>query len=142
MIMAAWFSKTFCCDEAEYFKSSGEAAIPMAVLPLPPPPTNAPLPPWRWQRGSGRFFWRSVQKLHVSEQKFNVRKYKTMRLDESYRLVTTVLVLNSQWVKIHNNFLTTIVAAAWSRHSYFWSWRGRFCVFITVARGGALAFFF
>jgi hypothetical protein len=47
-------------------------------------------------------------KLHVSEQKFNVRKCKTMRLDESYRLVTTVLVLNSPCGKIQNIFLTTI----------------------------------
>jgi hypothetical protein len=30
------------------------------------------------------FFLRS---MHVSEQKFNVRNFKTMRLDECYRLV-------------------------------------------------------
>ncbi len=33
--MAAWFSKEFRSDEAQYFKSSGEAEMPMAVLPLP-----------------------------------------------------------------------------------------------------------
>jgi hypothetical protein len=37
-----------------------------------------------------------------SEYKFNVRKCKNMRIDESYRLVTTVLVLNSHGDKIHN----------------------------------------
>jgi hypothetical protein len=52
------------------------------------------------------------RKMHVSEQKFNVRKWKTMRLDESYRLVTTVLVLNSYCGKIYNIFLRTISAAA------------------------------
>ncbi len=50
-------------------------------------------------------------KIHVSEQKFNVRECKTMRLDESYQLVTTVLVLNSYCGKIHNIFLTTIAVA-------------------------------
>ncbi len=49
-------------------------------------------------------------KIHVSEQKFNVPKCKTMRLDESYRLVTTVLVLNNHCGKILNIFLTTIAA--------------------------------
>jgi hypothetical protein len=49
-------------------------------------------------------------KIDVSEQKFNVRKCKTMRLDESYRLVTTVLVLNSHCGKTLNIFLTTIAA--------------------------------
>ncbi len=43
--------------------------------------------------------WRS---MHVSEQKFNIRTSKTMRRDESYRLVTTVPVINSQCSKIHN----------------------------------------
>jgi hypothetical protein len=42
-------------------------------------------------------FWRT---MHESGQKFNVRKCKTMRLDESYRLVKTVLVLNSHSGKI------------------------------------------
>jgi hypothetical protein len=46
--------------------------------------------------------------MHESEQKSNVRKCKTMRLDESYRLVTTVVVLNSHSGKIHDIFLTTI----------------------------------
>jgi hypothetical protein len=36
-----------------------------------------------------------------------------MRLDESYRSVTIVLVLNSQCGKIPNIFLTTIAAALW-----------------------------
>jgi hypothetical protein len=50
-------------------------------------------------------------KMHVSEQKFSVRKCKIMRLDESYRLVTTDLVLNGHYGKIHNIFLTTVAAA-------------------------------
>ncbi len=58
----------------------------------------------------GRFSLAVNTKLHVSEQKFNARKYKTMRLNESYRLVTTVLVLNSHFGKIHNIFLTTTAA--------------------------------
>jgi hypothetical protein len=64
-----------------------------------------------WRRVSDRFFLAVNAKMQVSEQKFNVRKYKTMRLDESYPLLTTVLVLNSHCGKIHNIFLTTIVAA-------------------------------
>jgi hypothetical protein len=50
--------------------------------------------------------------LHVSEQKFGVRKCKTMRFDESYRLVESVLILNDQCGKMHNIFLKTIVVAA------------------------------
>ncbi len=40
----------------------------------------------------------------------NVRKCKTLRLDESYRLVTTALDLTSHCGKIHNVFITTIAA--------------------------------
>ncbi len=47
MIMVAQFSKEFCCDEAQYFKISGEAEMPMAVLPLLPPLTH------RYHRGGG-----------------------------------------------------------------------------------------
>jgi hypothetical protein len=68
--------------------------------------------PWRWWRGSSRVFLAVNTKMHVSEQKFNVRKYKIMRLDESYRLVTTVLVLNSHCGKIDSIFLTIMLAAA------------------------------
>ncbi len=50
--------------------------------------------PWRWY--SGKFFLVVNATMHVSEQKFNVRKFETMRLDDSYRLVTTFLVLNSR----------------------------------------------
>jgi hypothetical protein len=39
-------------------------------------------------------------KIYVSEEIFNFRKFKTMRPNESYRLVTTVLVLNSHCGKI------------------------------------------
>jgi uncharacterized membrane protein len=53
----------------------------------------------------------SHTQTHPQGQKFNVRKCKTTRLDESYRLVTTVVVLNSHYGKIHNIFLTTITAA-------------------------------
>jgi hypothetical protein len=67
----------------------------------------APLLPW----GGERFFLVVNTKMHFSEQKFNVRKCKTMRLDESYRLVTTVLVLNSHCGKIHSIFPTTIASA-------------------------------
>lgn len=34
----------------------------------------APLPPWQWRRGSGRFFLAGNAKIHVSEQKLNLRK--------------------------------------------------------------------
>ncbi len=62
--------------------------------------------------------------MYDSEHKFDVRKCNTMRLGESHRLVTTVLVQN----KIQNLFLTTIVATA---------------IFLSPRRGnGALAFFF
>ncbi len=46
-------------------------------------------------RSSGKFCLAVDAKMRVSEQKFNVRKCKAMRLDESYRLVTPVLFLNS-----------------------------------------------
>jgi hypothetical protein len=83
--------------------------------------------PWRcYHRGCGGRLFNA--KMHVSEQKFNVRKCKTMRLDESYRLVTTVLVLNSRCGKIHNIFLTTIAVG--------------FLFLSPRCGGGALAFFF
>ncbi len=85
-----------------------------------------------WRRGSGRFFLDVNAKMHESEKKFSVRNFKTIKLNESYRLVTTVLVLNSHSRKIHSIFLTTIAAAARSRHSNFWARRG----------SGALAIFF
>ncbi len=50
-------------------------------------------------------------KVHESEQKSNVRKSKTMGLDEPYKLVTIVLALNSHYSKIHDIFLTTIAVA-------------------------------
>jgi hypothetical protein len=62
--------------------------------------------------GGGRFLMAVNAKMHVSEQKFNVRKCKTVRPGESYLLVTTVLVVNSRCGKIHNIFLTTIMVAA------------------------------
>jgi hypothetical protein len=68
--------------------------------------------PWQWRRGSSRVFLTVNRKMYVSEQKFNVRKCKIMRLDECYRLVTTVLVLNSHCGKIGNIFLTIMLAAA------------------------------
>jgi hypothetical protein len=49
-------------------------------------------------------------KMHESEHKFNVRKYKIQRLDESYRLVTIVLEKNNHSRKTQNIFLTTIAA--------------------------------
>jgi hypothetical protein len=39
-------------------------------------------------------------------------------------LVTTVLVLNGHYGKIHDMFLTTIAVAVQSRYSYFWTRRG------------------
>ncbi len=62
--------------------------------------------------GSGRFFMAVNAKTNVCQQKYNVRKCKTVRLDESDLLVTTVLVVNSHCGKIHNIFLTKIVVAA------------------------------
>ena len=56
-------------------------------------------------------------KMHESEQKFSVCKCKTIKLDESYRLVPIVLVLNSHSRKIQIIFLKTIAAAA--RYSNF-----------------------
>jgi hypothetical protein len=49
--------------------------------------------------------------MHESEQKFSVRKCKTMKLNESYQLVTTLLVLNTYSRKIHNIFWATRTAA-------------------------------
>jgi hypothetical protein len=72
--------------------------------------------------------------MHLSEQKLNVRKGKTVAVDESYRLVTTVIVINSYCGKIHNIFLTTIRAAVRSRHSSFWARRGTFLL-LTSRRG-------
>jgi hypothetical protein len=84
--------------------------------------------------------------MHESEQKFSIRKWKTIKLNESYRLVTRVLVLNSHSHKIHSIFLTTIAVAARSRYSYFWARRGSVAVgflFLSPRRGsGAVAFFF
>jgi hypothetical protein len=51
-------------------------------------------------------------KMTESECEFNVREGKILRLDESYLLVTTVLVQNSHSRNIQNIFLTTIAAAA------------------------------
>jgi hypothetical protein len=53
---------------------------------------------------AGRFSLAVNAKIHVS-------KCKNVRLNGSYRLVTTVLVVNSQCGKIHNIFPTTIAAA-------------------------------
>jgi hypothetical protein len=57
--------------------------------------------PWRcyrYQSGSGGSFFLAVNtKMHISEQKFNILKCKAMRLDKCYRLVSKVLVLNSNW---------------------------------------------
>jgi hypothetical protein len=84
--------------------------------------------------------------MHEFEQKFSVRKCKTIKLNESYRLVTTVLVLNSHNRKIHSIFLTTIAVAARSRYRNFRARRGSgavgFLVLSPRRGGGALAFFF
>ncbi len=61
-------------------------------------------------RVAAGFFLTVSTKMHFCEEKFNIRKWKTMRLAESYRLVTTVLVLNSHCGKIHNIFPTTIAS--------------------------------
>jgi hypothetical protein len=60
--------------------------------------------------------------MHESEHKFSIRKWKTIKLNESYQLVTKVVVLNSHSRKIHSIFLTTIAVAARSRYSNFWVW--------------------
>jgi len=54
-------------------------------------------------RGGG-----SILKKHKPEHKCTVRRCNTLRLDESYRLVTTVLVQNSHSRKIQNILLSTI----------------------------------
>jgi hypothetical protein len=52
-------------------------------------------------------------------------------------LVTTILVLNSHSGKIHNIFLTTIAAAAYWRHGYFWRWwRVSFSLLLSWRRSG------
>jgi len=56
-------------------------------------------------------FLEDDSKTLESEEKFNFLKCKTMRLDESYRLVTVVVVPDRHCVKIHPIFLTTIAAA-------------------------------
>ena len=92
------------------------------------------------------YFLKDNTKMHEFEQKFIVHKWKTLRLNESYRLVTTILVLDKQNRKICDIFQTTIAAAARSRHSYFWARRGSVAVgflFLSPRCGsGALAFFF
>jgi hypothetical protein len=84
--------------------------------------------------------------MHESEQKFSICKCRTIKLNESYRLVTIVLVLNTHSRQIHSIFLTTIAAAARSRYSNFWARRGSVAVgflFLSPRCGsGALAFFF
>jgi hypothetical protein len=57
-------------------------------------------------------FLEDMVKMHESEHKFNVCKYSIQRLDESYRLVTTVLGKNNHSRRTQNIFLTTIAAAA------------------------------
>jgi len=57
-------------------------------------------------------FLEDMVKMHESEHKFNVRKYNIQRLDESYRLVTTVLGKNNHSRKTQNIFLATIAAVA------------------------------
>jgi hypothetical protein len=125
----------------------------MAVPPLPPPL------PRRYRRGgggrffqitiavrrgSGRFFLEVNAKMHESEQKFSIFKCRTVKLNESYQLETTVLILNTHSRQIHSIFLTTI--AARSRYSNFWARRGSVAVgflFLSPRCGsGALAFFF
>jgi hypothetical protein len=94
----------------------------------------AVLPPRRQRQ----VFLENNSKMHESEQKFSVRKCKTMKLNESYRLVTSVLILSSHSRKIHNIFLTTIAATARSRHSYFWARGGSVAVgflFLSPRRG-------
>ena len=76
-----------------------------------------------------------------SEQKFIVRKCRTIKLNESHRLVATVLVLNSHSRKIHSIFLTTIAAAVRWRYSSFWAWCGSVEVgflFLSPRRGSFL----
>jgi hypothetical protein len=55
-------------------------------------------------------FLDDMVKMHESEHKFNVRKYNIQRLDESYRLVTTVPGKKNHSRKTQNIFLTTIAA--------------------------------
>ncbi len=93
-------------------------------------------------RGSGRYFLEFNAKMHESEQKFSIRNWKTIKLDESYRLVTTVLVLNSHSRKIHSIFLTTIAVAARSRYSNFWARCGSVAVAFFFYRRGAAAISF
>jgi hypothetical protein len=46
----------------------------------------------RWTSlGNSRFVLENNAKMHEAEQKCNVRKCETMRLNESYRLVTTIV---------------------------------------------------
>ncbi len=60
----------------------------------------------KWQQ----VFLEDNAKRHEPEHKCNVRKCNTLRLDEPYRLVTTVLVQNSHSRKIQNILLATIAA--------------------------------
>jgi hypothetical protein len=55
-----------------------------------------------------QFFVEDNVKRHEPEHECNVRKCNTLRLDESYRLVTTVLVQKSHSRKIQNILLSTI----------------------------------
>jgi hypothetical protein len=75
--------------------------------------------PWRHCRcgGSDATQWRQIflednAEMREAEHKFNVRKYNTLRLDESHRLVTTILVKSSYSRESQNIFQTIIVKAA------------------------------
>jgi hypothetical protein len=73
---------------------------------------------WRqWQ-----IFLKDNAKPHECRHKVNVHKCSILRLDDSYRLVTKVLVQNSHSRKIQNIFLTTIAGAA----TCFMTHRGKF----------------
>jgi hypothetical protein len=73
----------------------------------------------KWQQ----VFLEDNAKRHEPEHKCNVRKCNTLRLDESYRLVTIVLVQNSHSCKIQNILLATIAARqrkVFSRDEHLW----------------------
>ncbi len=58
------------------------------------------------------FFLEDTAKMREFAQNFSVYKCDNVRLDESHRLVTTVLFLSSQSPEIQNIFLETIATLA------------------------------
>ncbi len=59
----------------------------------------------------GRFFSEDTSKMPEFVQNFIFHKCNSLRLNESHRLVTTVLVLSSQIHQIQNISLKTIAAS-------------------------------